>query len=289
MSLMRPQGPGRCFFTPLLAAVAAGAFAVRPASGRVTVSNVVPRTDANGSYMDAHDGNTVQFTPGGPYFWYAMGYGQCRENGVSADGHCGMLSNNTVGVWMSPDLSHGSWRKVGGLRMSSDGWPKCTYYRSHGAYSKRTGKYVLWLNAEPGKDSQCTACADSEGGGKSTHCYLAGSSDSPSGPFTYRGVVPVNYTWEGGVGDFTLFVDDNDDGTGYVLYKRTGAAGAYGREQLCTVRPPPSSCLLAVVTRSAVCACVPDHMTLQQLSPDLLGVVPSASVSTTDGRLLPLN
>jgi len=37
--------------------------------GAVTVSNVVPRTDSTGAYMDAHDGNTIQYTPGGPYFW----------------------------------------------------------------------------------------------------------------------------------------------------------------------------------------------------------------------------
>ena len=108
-----------------------------------------------------------------------MGYGECLENGVSAGrcieqrralsgatakgvssdrrggkvdperigGCCGMQANNTVGVWTSKDLSHGSWKRASQLRMSSDGWPKCTYYRSHAAYSKATRKYVLWLNA----------------------------------------------------------------------------------------------------------------------------------------------
>ncbi len=28
--------------------------------GAVTVSNVIPRTDSTGEYMDAHDGNTIQ-------------------------------------------------------------------------------------------------------------------------------------------------------------------------------------------------------------------------------------
>ena len=244
------------------------------ALGSVTVSNVVPRTDTSGAYMDAHDGNTIQYTRGGPYFWYAMGYGECVENGVSAGhcveqrgrgvqrgdperigGCCGMQSNNTVGVWTSPDLSHGSWRKASTLRMSSDGWPKCTYYRSHAAYSKATGKYVLWLNAEPGSDSNCTACAD-PATGRPSHCYLAGTSDSPAGPFEYHGAVPVRYTYEGGVGDFELFVDD--DGTGYALYKRTGAAGPFGH-----------------------------RMTLQQLTPDLLGVVEAGSVGMDGKTLIP--
>jgi hypothetical protein len=52
--------------------------------------------------MDAHDGNTIQFTQGGPYFWYAMGYGKCIENGVSADQSCGSLANNTVGICTNP-------------------------------------------------------------------------------------------------------------------------------------------------------------------------------------------
>jgi hypothetical protein len=124
-----------------------------------------------------------------------------------------------------------------------------SYYRSHAAYSKATNKYVLWLNAEPGQDSDCAACADPESGNP-THCYLAGTADSPAGPFAYHGVVPVRYTFEGGVGDFELFVDDDANGTGYVMYKRTGSApGANGH-----------------------------RMTLQQLTPDLLGVVESASV-----------
>eukprot|EP01052_Picozoa_sp_SAG31_P010304 SAG31_NODE_561_length_14087_cov_5.151405_6_plen_322_part_00 len=179
---------------------------------------------------------------------YAMGYGECIENGVSG-GPCGMFSNNTVGVWKSMDLSHGSWKRASILRMSSDGWPECTYYRSHAAYSRTTKKYVLWLNAEPGRDSECTACADPESG-EPSHCYLAGTSDSPIGPFTYHGVVPVRYTYEGGVGDFDLYVDDDQNGTGYALYKRTGRApGVYGH-----------------------------RMTLQQLRPDLLGVVESGSV-----------
>ena len=41
------------------------------ASGTVTVSNVVPRTDSSGAYMGAHDGNTIQYIEGGPYFWRA--------------------------------------------------------------------------------------------------------------------------------------------------------------------------------------------------------------------------
>lgn len=129
------------------------------------------------------------------------------------------------------------------------------YYRSHAAFSKHTNKYVLWLNAEPGSDSNCTACAD-PATGRPAHCYLAGTSDSPAGPFEYHGAVPVRYTYEGGVGDFELFVDD--DGTGYALYKRTGAAGPFGH-----------------------------RMTLQQLTPSLLGVVEAGSVGMDGKTLIP--
>ena len=86
-----------------------------------------------GEIMDAHDGNTVQFTPGGLYYWctigtapslvlppppifkavphhlavllrYAMGYGKCIENGKQADQKhgCGLRANNTVGVCPLP-------------------------------------------------------------------------------------------------------------------------------------------------------------------------------------------
>jgi hypothetical protein len=46
---------------------------------QITISNTRPRTDLNGELMDIHDGNLVQWSEGGLYFWYGMGYGNCTE------------------------------------------------------------------------------------------------------------------------------------------------------------------------------------------------------------------
>ena len=47
----------------------------------VTFSNVLPRLDATGSIIDAHDGTTRRYSPGGPFFYHAMSYGLCKETG----------------------------------------------------------------------------------------------------------------------------------------------------------------------------------------------------------------
>ena len=238
-----------------LAAVAATAAAAAP----TFISNIDPRRDVNGALMDAHDGSTIQFESGGDYYWHAMGYGQCIENGKHADGHCGQLSNNTVGVWSSPTLASGSWTQRSSFTPSDSGWPTCLYYRAHAAMrrdSNGTATYVLYLNGQGGQGTACDACPD----GSSGKCIFAGVSASPSGPFEYRGVVPLRYTTLGGVGDFDVFVDVDAPGTAlpkpaYAIYKRSGLA-------------PGASA---------------HRMTLQRLDDSYLGVVPGPTGADEGG------
>jgi len=145
----------------------------------------------------------------------AMGYGKCVENGRQAEGFCGQISNNTVGVWRSSTLASRTWERLSSFQPSSSGWPKCTYFRSHALRSHATGQYVLYLNGQSGHDNSCSACP----AGSAQKCLLAGTSSTPEGPFKYHGVVPVRYTAEGGAGDFALFQDDDDARTAYVIYK----------------------------------------------------------------------
>lgn len=214
-----------------------------------TVSNAHFRTDKMGLPFDAHDGSTQQFEEGGPYFYHAMGYGTCLEDGKQAEGGCGQTSNNTVGVWRSDTLAHGSWELLSSFEPSAAGWPKCTYFRSHALRSAATGKYVLWLNAQ-----SCWGNTDGTGcpNGSANKCFAVGTSDSPTGPFMYQGIAPdVRYITEGGTGDFGLFQDDDDAKTSYIIYKRSGAAPGNQAHR----------------------------MTLQQLRPDLLGAVPGNASS----------
>ena len=39
-------------------------------AAQVLIDNKTPRRDSTGVLMDVHDGNIVQWQPGGRYFWY---------------------------------------------------------------------------------------------------------------------------------------------------------------------------------------------------------------------------
>ena len=182
-------------------------------------SNIVGRRDAKGQLMDAHDGSYRQYPApaANPKLWYyyAMGYGECIENGQVCDGSCGQIQNNTIGLWTSPTLADGSWTLVSSNVLPLDKRPNCVYYRVNTIWNAQTRQFVLWINAQ----NCASACPPN-----STACYLAWTADRPEGPFTYAGPVYTKYTSEGGVGDYALFVDDDVAHTAYVLHKRTGRA-----------------------------------------------------------------
>ena len=62
-----------------LAAAAAVLLAQFPCSDAVPVniSNIHYRYNTSGIVMDAHDGSYNRWTPDGPWYYYAMGYGKC--------------------------------------------------------------------------------------------------------------------------------------------------------------------------------------------------------------------
>ena len=154
--------------------------AVAPAMGKaVTISNAVPRRNVTGDIMDAHDGTYNQWSPGGPWYYYAMGYGDCKQGQDLCHNPCG-YGYSWIGVWKSPDMSeyscnvcnliadpasrspilslthsplspsprspffpgNGSWALVREARDES--WPKCTFFRVHTVYNKKTALYVMW-------------------------------------------------------------------------------------------------------------------------------------------------
>ena len=54
----------------------------------VNISNIHYRMNTSGSVMDAHDGSYNRWTPDGPWYYYAMGYGTCKQGGDMCHG-CG--------------------------------------------------------------------------------------------------------------------------------------------------------------------------------------------------------
>lgn len=99
-------------------------FIVLGRAKEITISNVEPRLDTNGNIINAHDGIMQQWHEDGNFYWYAMGYAMCSEpkglNGCADYGpgindSCGFNWNHTVNLYISPDLSSGSWEFMGNV------------------------------------------------------------------------------------------------------------------------------------------------------------------------------
>lgn len=150
----------------------------------VTISNLSPRTTADGKIVDAHDGRVIEFA--GQYYWYGTQYGETN----------GFTKANDYHIYRSDDLV--SWEHLGPALVDP---PSGVYYRPHVIYHAASGQYVFWYNWYP-------KLWDGHFG--------VAVSDSPGGPFTILDTdVQVAHS-DLGVGDFGLFVDD--DQTAYISY-----------------------------------------------------------------------
>jgi hypothetical protein len=199
----------------------------------VTFSNVAPRLDATGSIINAHDGTTRRYTPGGPFYYHAMSYGLCNETG-KVDGCTGdcIWGPNEAWTWASPDLSSGSWVRGAPIFIPGAGGvpADCGFFRAQVVFNAATGLYVAWVNAGAG----CSICpAGYPRGGTSGQdgftCYLTATAPAPYGPWVYRGATAPNATLTGPpgwLGDFSLLADA--DGAGYAIFTH-GIAGAEHR------------------------------------------------------------
>ena len=155
-----------------------GAHAADHLKPAAEISNLQPRRDIKGEIIDAHDGCLEFFN--GTYYLYGTRYGRTDGFGKS----------NRYVCYSSPDLL--KWTPHGEILIDA---PPRVYYRPYVKFNQRTGKYVLWGNAD--------------------NHYLVAISDTPVGPFTVQNPnVPVKHGET--QGDLGLFVDD--DGTGYITY-----------------------------------------------------------------------
>jgi hypothetical protein len=196
-------------------------------SAAVTISNVLPRRDVNGSLMDLHDGTILQVN--GTYFYWGMSYGLCNITKSGCDGlwyppHCGYRTDHNLSLYSSPDLV--SWTFVlDALPMPSR--PSAVYYRPQVVHNAATGLFVLWINT-------VSFWPNTQDPNYFTAYYLVATTPSPLAPFT---VVGPATTSQGalGVGDLSLFVDPAD-GAGYIAY----AAWASGVHAVSIERLTPS-------------------------------------------------
>ena len=150
----------------------------------VTIDNERPRLTVAGDTVDAHDGRVIQF--GERYYWYGTAYG--NTSGFTTANHYVCYSSDDLTRWtyegkLLPDQAEG------------------VYYRPHVIHHAASGKYVLWYNWYP------TLWEGQFG---------VATSDVPTGPFTVVDPDVQMKHSDIGLGDFGLFVDD--DQTAYLAY-----------------------------------------------------------------------
>ena len=199
----------------------------------VNFSNIQPRLDATGSIINAHDGTTRRYSPGGPFYYHAMSYGLCNETGKidGCTGDC-IFGPNSAWTWASPDLSSGSWVRGAPIFIPGEGGvpADCGFFRAQVVFNSATGQYVAWVNAGAG----CSICPAGYPRGNTSGqtgytCYLTATATAPYGPWVYRGATAPDATLTGPpgwLGDFSLLADA--DGAGYAIFTH-GIAGAEHR------------------------------------------------------------
>lgn len=169
----------------------------------VTIDNLKPRLDSGGVIIDAHDGTVQRFGDQGPFYMHAVQYGLCQEPpnygcDQTAD-HCGFQPDHNITVYVTDDLSSGSWKFLGNALEVADR-PPGTLFRPHAIFNPVTKLYVLYWNyVHPSGAYAGNAAA---------------TATTPAGPFTVQ--VDVMNTTRAGGGDYDVFVDD--DGQCYILY-----------------------------------------------------------------------
>ena len=190
------------------------------------ISNIEPRRNSTGAIIDAHDGSYQQWGgPGNPFYYYAMGYGLCKQGNWFCSGGCG-YGYSWIGIWKSRRLStNGTWEMVR-AEARAPGWPDAgAYFRVHVVLQARTGTYVMWVNVDTAAECPRPGCDPTKPGVTCT-CYFVGTSKSPDGPFEYRGATATRYV---APGDFDILVEGDD---AYIIYTATLQDHAMSVERL---------------------------------------------------------
>lgn len=190
----------------------------------VRIDNTSPRFDVDGRLMDVHDGNLMQWKPGGRYYWYGLGYQDCQLSRIymppqycpgvydpSGEG-CGFRNDHILHVYSSLDLV--TWR------YEADAFPKSRrprgiYFRPKVVFDARTSEYVLWINFLRQEGTVWPLNTPLTSYAHNISAVVAKSA-SPIGPFQI--VNPWVRLQVAHVGDFALLVDPKEPSAAYIAY-----------------------------------------------------------------------
>ena len=190
---------------------------------QVTISNVIPRRDTNGSIIDAHDGNVFYYD--GLYYYYGASYGLCKEppgpSGCTVwhPGGCGFQLDHNVSLYTSADLD--IWTFRGYVFQMSSMKTQGIMFGPRVLPNPRTKKWVMWFNFLPAAGT----------GVSQSQCAVT-VSDTPTGPFQLVTEKVTTLAWEN-TGDLNLFQDDNGDA--YIIYNAHIDGSIYNPNHLMSI------------------------------------------------------
>ena len=177
----------------------------------VTLSNVLPRLDSRGAFVNAQSGGIYRFpsdAPGsGPdLFWYfGTAYPACEQTGPICDQGCGYYNNSFV-VYSSPDLA--TWELAGAALVPLPDAAHVEYDEVNVGWNRATGDYVLaYWSGHFGFKNNSIAVARSRS---------PAGPFAPAAPIVARGGAVISDT-------VALWVDEFGDGAAYVRYNTRDA------------------------------------------------------------------
>jgi hypothetical protein len=247
---------------------------LRLAVDAATFSNVVPRKDAAGKIVNAHDGQIIH--QNGTYYWFAAGYDACLESpglngcagcsasktGIGPGCGCGFEANTSVNLYTSVDLV--VWTSHGNVLPLPTRPKDTSLFSPRALYNDRTSTWVLWYNFVP------------------HYSYAVATSRSPFGPFiTVDDNAGASFKWgnstrnkkyagiNAGIGDFSLYKDD--DGTAYMLYSHDPTP---------MQQHPQADCTSGTNANPPGCG----KLTVAKLTPDFLRSTWDAATQTGESK-----
>jgi len=169
----------------------------------VTLSNVSPRLDVTGAFVNAHSGGLYLFPRDAPdggrlFHYYGTAYPMCEQAGHICEQSCGYY-NNSFSLYTSPDLT--AWTLASPSLLALPDAAAIEYDEVNVGWNRATGDYVMvyWSGHYGFHDARIAVA----------RARAAAGPFVPAPPIVARGGAIISDT-------VALWVDEFGDGAAYV-------------------------------------------------------------------------
>jgi len=169
-------------------------------SGDVTISNTKNLVDSGGNWLLTGESSMLPYN--GNYYLYLNDWGDCTDD--TCQSPCVYGVNHTIGLYVTKDFQTWDYK---GVVLPLSARQNGTVFRPQVVYNPFSKQFLMWYeNRYPCTDRSCTH-------------YAIAIADTPEGPFK-TSIESVDFSCPKG-GDFSLFVDTEDNNTAYVIVTAT--------------------------------------------------------------------